>query len=63
MTDDRPTGADDRIGLCATCTHVQIITSAKASVFYLCKLSYADERFPRYPALPVRSCSGHEPER
>jgi hypothetical protein len=29
-------------------------------VFYLCRLSSTDARFPRYPALPVVSCQGYE---
>ena len=63
MTADAPPPrADDRIGLCATCAHAQIVTSAKGSVFYLCRLSQEDPRFPRYPPLPVRACSGYRPE-
>jgi hypothetical protein len=56
--------ADDearRVGLCATCTHVQVITSTRGSRFYLCRLSVTDPRFPKYPSLPVRICSGYEP--
>ena len=59
MTADEPQAANDRVGLCATCTHVQIVTSAKGSTFYLCRLSQEDPRFPRYPALPVRACGGY----
>ena len=50
------------IGLCATCQHVQRITSDRGSIFYLCKLSAVDPRFPKYPGLPVLSCSGYEEE-
>ena len=49
----------DRVGLCATCAHVQVVRSSKASTFYLCRLSEVDTRFPRYPALPVRRCPGY----
>ena len=49
----------DRVGLCATCVHVQVVPSSKASTFYLCRLSDVDARFPRYPALPVRRCAGY----
>ena len=62
MSADAPPRADDRIGLCATCAHAQIVPSAKGSVFYLCRLSHEDPRFPRYPPLPVRTCSGYRPE-
>ena len=47
-------------GLCASCSHAQIVTSARGSVFYLCRLSFEDSRFPKYPALPVKKCSGFE---
>lgn len=54
-----PTGAA-RHSLCPTCKHVQAITSAKGSVFWLCARSKTDARFPKYPPQPVVSCSGHE---
>lgn len=49
-------------GLCARCTHAQVITSSRGSTFYLCRLSAVDPRFPKYPRLPVIACSGFEPE-
>jgi hypothetical protein len=49
-------------GLCATCVHAQVITSARGSTFSLCKLSFVDSRFAKYPALPVRECAGYEPQ-
>jgi hypothetical protein len=52
--------ADERVGLCATCVHAQRVVSSKASTFYLCRKSETDDRFPRYPALPVRRCTGYE---
>jgi hypothetical protein len=52
--------SDDRVGLCATCAHAQRIVSSKGSTFHLCRLSETDNRFPRYPALPVRRCAGYE---
>jgi hypothetical protein len=48
-------------GLCATCTHVQIVTSSKGTLFYKCRLSETDPRFPKYPALPVLACAGYQP--
>ena len=63
MNDRRPDGQAQpgRAGLCERCTHVQRVTSAKGSVFYLCRLSFSDRRFARYPPLPVLVCPGHEP--
>ena len=48
------------VGLCATCKHVRVIRSDRGSVFYQCTLSATDSRFPKYPRLPVLSCSGYE---
>ena len=63
MNDRAPDGqAQAAVGLCAVCRHAQIITSARGSRFYLCRLSTTDPRFPRYPPLPVVSCAGFEPD-
>jgi hypothetical protein len=51
----------DPAGLCARCAHTQIVTSAKGSRFFLCRLSATDPRFPRYPPIPVRACVGYTP--
>jgi hypothetical protein len=48
------------VGLCAACAHVRVVRSDRESVFYLCELSKIDQRFPKYPRLPVLSCSGYE---
>jgi GrpB-like predicted nucleotidyltransferase (UPF0157 family) len=45
-------------GLCAECDYARRIESARNSVFILCNLSLTDARFPKYPRLPVLSCSG-----
>jgi hypothetical protein len=59
---DRETrqAASDPRGLCPRCRHVKIVTSGKGSVFFLCLLSAADPRFPKYPPQPVVSCDGFE---
>lgn len=45
-------------GLCGLCRHARRVESARGSVFLLCRLSRSDERFARYPRLPVWSCPG-----
>ncbi|HUA17787.1 MAG TPA: hypothetical protein VMU80_21920 [Bryobacteraceae bacterium] len=50
----------ERAGLCATCVNVRRVTSDRGSVFYLCELSKTDARFPKYPRLPVVSCTGYQ---
>jgi GrpB-like predicted nucleotidyltransferase (UPF0157 family) len=47
------------VGLCADCVHARRIESDRNSVFLLCHLSLTDARFPKYPRLPVLTCSGH----
>ena len=49
-------------GLCETCVHARRIESARGSVFWLCRKSEEDARFPKYPRLPVLRCSGFTPE-
>jgi hypothetical protein len=52
---------DPCVGLCAGCRHVEIVRSAR-SIFYMCRRSFTDPGFPKYPALPVISCIGFEPK-
>jgi GrpB-like predicted nucleotidyltransferase (UPF0157 family) len=51
------------LGLCADCLHARRIESAHGSVFLLCELSLTDRHFPKYPRLPVISCSGYAREK
>lgn len=48
-------------GLCDRCRHQRLVPNTRGSVFSLCQRSREDERFPRYPRLPVRECVGFEP--
>ena len=47
-------------GLCGGCRHGRAVRSDRGSIFWLCRLSATDPRFPRYPALPVLACAGFE---
>jgi len=47
-------------GLCASCLHARRIESGKRSIFWFCRKSEHDPRFPKYPVLPVLSCSGYQ---
>jgi hypothetical protein len=51
----------ERAGLCATCLHCRIVKTER-STFYLCQRSFTDPRFPKYPPIPVRACTGYEPQ-
>jgi hypothetical protein len=44
-------------GLCATCRHAEVIRSARGSQFLLCRFSFSDPLFPKYPRLPVLLCA------
>jgi len=45
-----------RGGVCATCTHARVITSARGSVFLRCD----HPRLPKYPPQPMHRCNGWE---
>lgn len=48
-------------GLCDRCAHQQLVPNTRGSVFSLCRRSRTQpDRFPRYPRLPVKECSGYE---
>jgi hypothetical protein len=47
-------------GLCKDCRHANPVRSAHDAVYYLCRLSFDDARFPKYPRLPVLFCEGYD---
>jgi hypothetical protein len=47
------------LGLCADCRHAESVAS-KRSTFLRCRLADTDERFARYPRLPVLACDGYQ---
>ena len=54
----RPSGPS--AGLCDSCRHQQVVRTKRSS-FSLCRRWKDDDRYPRYPRLPVLRCPGHEP--
>jgi hypothetical protein len=38
----------------------QRVTSARGSVFFLCRRAEHDPRYARYPRLPVDDCQGFD---
>lgn len=48
-------------GLCGDCRHARKLTSSSGTTFYQCLLAETDPRFPKWPRLPVLSCSDYEP--
>ncbi len=53
--------ADPSVGLCSVCAHARVTGNRRGSIFWLCRLSGEDARYPRYPRLPVTRCPGFEP--
>src|SRR6185436_16399658 len=49
-----------RAGLCDTCAHQKIVRSGRGSVFSMCLRHRTDDRFPKYPRIPVERCPGYE---
>lgn len=45
-------------GLCGVCRHGRTVTSDRGSEFLFCEMSRVDDRFRRYPGLPVMTCDG-----
>jgi len=60
VIDKTPTRPDP--GLCRDCQHARRIESDRGSTFLMCKLSFEDSRFAKYPRLPVLVCIGYRPE-
>jgi hypothetical protein len=48
------------VGLCTRCIHARSVESKRGSVFWLCERSSFDDRFTKYPRLPVLRCVGFE---
>jgi hypothetical protein len=49
-----------KAGLCDSCRHQKLVRTTRGSTFSMCLRSRTDERFPKYPRLPVERCSGYE---
>jgi hypothetical protein len=60
MNDPREPRQASPPGLCASCRHAAIVRTDRGSRFTLCERSKTDDRFPRYPPLPVRACDGYD---
>jgi hypothetical protein len=61
MPQNLPTAEALTVGMCATCVQVRRLQSDRGSVFFLCQLAFTDDRFPKYPRLPVLQCDGYQP--
>ena len=49
-----------KAGLCDSCRHQKLVGNTRGSTFSMCERSKTDERYPKYPRLPVVECEGWE---
>lgn len=49
-----------KAGLCDTCRHQRIVRNTRGGAFSMCERAKFDERYPKYPRLPVERCPGWE---
>jgi hypothetical protein len=56
-----PLNLSPAIGLCAMCRHVNLVKTAKGSMFILCEQAKVDDKLSKYPVLPVLMCRGFDP--
>jgi hypothetical protein len=50
----------DKSSLCFSCHYGNRIISGKGSSFLQCQKYFEDPEYPKYPALPVITCSGYK---
>ena len=48
-------------GLCADCRWARLIRSDRGSIFIQCGKFFEDDRYPKYPRLPVHHCVAYSP--
>lgn len=48
-------------GLCGSCVHAIVRPTRRGTVYLRCGLASTDQRYAKYPRLPVVSCEGHQP--
>ena len=58
--DGKQAAGKDVIGLCGRCRSVRAQETKRGAVFYRCARADEDERFMRYPPIPVLRCEGFE---
>jgi len=47
-------------GLCDHCCHQRVIRNTRGSSFSLCERALEDDRYPKYPRVPVLRCPGFQ---
>ena len=52
-----------KAGLCDSCRYQRVVRNTRGSAFSMCERAKIDERFAKYPRLPVERCMGYERSR
>lgn len=47
-------------GLCGACRHALLRPTNRGTTYLRCGRAATDDRFPKYPRLPVTGCGGFE---
>ena len=45
-------------GLCGRCVHAIVRPTRRGTTYLRCALAQQDDRFPKYPRLPMLACPG-----
>ena len=56
-----PTDVRVMAGLCGGCAHAIVRPTRRGTVYLRCALAAVDDRFAKYPRLPVVRCDGYQP--
>lgn len=56
-----PPGLGAEPGLCGGCRFAHLTTTRRGTAYLRCLRAATDDRFVKYPRLPVTSCSGFIP--
>ena len=49
-----------KAGLCSTCLHLRHQQTKRGTTYFRCARSDQDDRYLRYPPIPVYACDGFE---
>ena len=61
MSGRTATDFDPLVGQCSLCEFATVQSNPRGNQFWRCLRADSDERFLRYPPLPVADCRGYSP--
>lgn len=48
-----------RVGLCGSCGSAKVLATKTGAAIFQCQRSAVDASFPKFPPLPMKSCSAY----